>query len=40
MTVVPLVVVSPVVVSPVVFRQPTVLAAGADHIEPNGQEDR
>ena len=45
MTVVPVVVVlpvlaSPVAVSPVVFRQPTVLVAGADHIEPSGQEDR
>ena len=35
MTVVPA-----VVVSPVVFRQPTVLVAGADHTETSGQEDR
>ena len=28
------------VVSPVALRRPTVLVAGADHIEPSGQEDR
>lgn len=27
------------VVSPVALRLPTVLVAGADHIEPSGQED-
>jgi len=27
-------------VSPVALWRPTVLVAGADHIEPSGQEDR
>jgi hypothetical protein len=34
-----MIVVRPRVVSHVAFRPPTVLVAGADQIEPSGQED-